>query len=70
MTRGQNTLTIDLHGEDQGDNAANQLPALPLGDILVVRASHNELAAHEMVLNALDKEVRGNCVWRLPSAER
>jgi DNA polymerase-3 subunit epsilon len=64
MTRGQNSLSMDLHTEDR-DSAAEQALVLPLGEILVYRASADELAAHELVLNSLDKEVRGTCIWRV-----
>ena len=40
------------------------LEAGPLGDILVLPASADELAEHENVLAALDKGVKGECVWR------
>ncbi|EJN09322.1 DNA polymerase III subunit epsilon [Herbaspirillum sp. YR522] len=64
MTRGQNTLTMDLgSSEDQAANAL-ALEATPLADIIVIAASDEELALHEGVLNQLDKEVRGACVWR------
>jgi DNA polymerase-3 subunit epsilon len=44
---------------------------VPLGEIIVVAASGDELAAHEEVLVGLDKGVKGNCVWRAytPKAE-
>lgn len=62
MTRGQNSLTMDVaveasSGGDLGD-------AGPLGEIIVVAASADELAAHEDVLAGLDKNVKGSCVWR------
>lgn len=64
MTRGQNTLTMDLgSSEDQAADAL-ALEATPLADIIVLAASDEELALHEGVLNQLDKEVRGACVWR------
>ena len=64
MTRGQNSLTIDLHATDHAAHGGDETLGLPLGEILVVSASEGEIAAHELVLNALDKEVRGTCVWR------
>lgn len=64
MTRGQNSLTIDLEVQEtatQGDDGAT---AGAMAEVLVLRASEEELAAHELVVNSLDKEVRGSCIWR------
>jgi DNA polymerase-3 subunit epsilon len=64
MTRGQESLTIDLadmHGAE-GEGAAASL--MPLADIVVLPAGAEELAEHEAVLTQLDKEAKGNCVWR------
>ena len=36
----------------------------PLGEIIVVAAALDELAEHDLVLAALDKGVKGECVWR------
>ena len=62
MTRGQNTLSMDVEVEANGGGIV--LEAGPLGDILVLPASADELAAHDDVLAALDKGVKGECVWR------
>ncbi|WP_156895515.1 DNA polymerase III subunit epsilon [Massilia putida] len=62
MTRGQNTLSMDVEVESGGGGLV--LEAGPLGDILVLPASADELAEHENVLGALDKGVKGECVWR------
>ena len=65
MTRGQNTLSMDLHeapGADLAIDAAAQ--ALELGAIRVLAASADELLAHEALLSSLDKEVHGKSVWR------
>ncbi len=63
MTRGQDSLSMDLHAEAAATEG-EALPILPLGEIVVVRASEDELSAHEKLLDSLDKEVRGTCVWR------
>jgi len=68
MTRGQNSLTIDLHVEDHADHGDDSLLRVALADVIVVRAGADELEAHELVLNSLDKEVRGTCVWRAQPA--
>jgi len=62
MTRGQNSLTMDVEEETSSDGEA--LEIVPLGEIIVVAASNDELAEHDTVLAGLDKSVKGNCVWR------
>ncbi|MBD8542784.1 DNA polymerase III subunit epsilon [Oxalobacteraceae sp. CFBP 8761] len=62
MTRGQNSLTMDVEEETSNDGEA--LEIVPLGEIIVVTASSDELAEHDTVLAGLDKSVKGNCVWR------
>jgi DNA polymerase-3 subunit epsilon len=67
MTRGQETLTIDI-----------AVPATPAGSVAgapfagcagavapirVLAPSADELAAHQAYLAALDKDSRGRCVW-------
>ena len=68
MTRGQNSLTIDLHVEEQPGQGNDALASLALAEVLVLRASAEEREAHELLLNGLDKEVRGACVWRTEPA--
>lgn len=62
MTRGQDSLVMDMAGSGSGGDAEridlSQL-ALPL-----VELSTDELAAHDAYLAALDKEVKGSCIWR------
>jgi len=62
MTRGQNSLSMDVEPEETGGGLL--LDAVPLGEIIVVQASGDELAAHEELLVGLDKGVKGDCVWR------
>lgn len=69
MTRGQNTLIIEQ----------DELPQPKLGEdgrarerkpLLVRRATDDELADHERVLAAIDKESKGACIWLpKPAAE-
>lgn len=66
MTRGQNSLTMDVEEETNNDGEA--LEIVPLGEIIVVAASSDELAEHDTVLAGLDKSVKGNCVWRTYAA--
>ena len=66
MTRGQNSLSMDLGAEPVPLDAVDQAAQLlELRDIRVLRASADELAAHEAMLQGLDKEVRGKSVWRM-----
>lgn len=62
MTRGQDSLTMDLQvgGEGYEANGAG----IPIADILVVPPTADELAEHELLLNALEKEAKGSVVWR------
>ncbi|KXU88513.1 DNA polymerase III subunit epsilon [Paraburkholderia monticola] len=69
MTRGQESLVIDMLGEAQagGDTHAPRV-ALDSLELIVLAASDDENAAHEAVLDGLDKEVKGASVWRLEPA--
>jgi DNA polymerase-3 subunit epsilon len=67
MTRGQNSLTMDVEEETTHDGEA--LEIVPLGDIIVLHASADEVAEHEIVLAGLDKSVKGQCVWRNVGAQ-
>jgi DNA polymerase-3 subunit epsilon len=62
MTRGQNSLTMDVAAE--AGSVSELEDAGPLGEIIVVAASADEEAAHETVLAGLDKNVKGSCIWR------
>jgi DNA polymerase-3 subunit epsilon len=62
MTRGQNMLSMDVETEQAG--GGELIEAGPLGEIIVFSAADDELAEHEKVLAALDKGVKGECVWR------
>lgn len=64
MTRGQNSLTIDLGGQEV-DNDGIVLAVVEIADILVLPATEEELAEHELTIAGLDKEVRGKSLWRL-----
>ncbi|MDB5855983.1 MAG: dnaQ [Herminiimonas sp.] len=64
MTRGQNSLAMDLGGEDEEAVIGADLQAMPLREIIVLAPSEDELAQHEAVLSSLDKEVKGVSLWR------
>jgi DNA polymerase-3 subunit epsilon len=69
MTRGQNSLTIDLAGGGTDNADGTMADLLPLAEIIVLQATEEELADHEALLDKLDKEVKGSCVWRAVPAE-
>jgi DNA polymerase-3 subunit epsilon len=64
MTRGQNSLAMDLGAEGEEAEERGDLQAMPLPEIIVLAASVDELAQHETMLNSLDKEVKGVSLWR------
>lgn len=62
MTRGQDSLVIELGGSEAGVQGEQvNLTAL---DLPLVSISEADAAAHEAYLDGLDKEVKGTCVWR------
>ncbi|CUI09413.1 DNA polymerase III subunit epsilon [Massilia antarctica] len=62
MTRGQNSLSMDV--EDESAGGGGTLEAVALAEVIVLAASADELAEHDSVLGGLDKAVKGNCIWR------
>lgn len=64
MTRGQDSLVIDLGG------AAAEYEDMPvdLSRLHVLAASETEAAAHEAVLDGIEKEFRSVSVWRRATA--
>jgi DNA polymerase-3 subunit epsilon len=64
MTRGQNTLSMDL--ADPTELAVDQAgeAALPMAAIIVLPAAEDELMQHELALDGIDKEIRGTALWR------
>lgn len=63
MTRGQNSLTIDLVVPEVSDDGAT-LEAVPIADVVLLMATTEELLEHEVVVKSLDKEVKGKSLWR------
>jgi DNA polymerase-3 subunit epsilon len=61
MTRGQDSLIMDAGGAPAA--AAAQLSRAGL-ELVVLKASAEELAAHEEQLAAIDKASGGACLWR------
>ena len=67
MTRGQDSLTMDLDMHElASDGNGGQAK---IADILVLPPLEEELLAHEAVLKSLDKEAKGTCLWRQLSAD-
>ncbi|QYF93211.1 DNA polymerase III subunit epsilon [Massilia sp. PAMC28688] len=62
MTRGQNSLSMDV--EEESAAGGGLLETVALAEIVILRASAEELADHESLLAGLDKAVKGSCVWR------
>lgn len=68
MTRGQNSLTIDLAAPEVNVVAGEMEEIAPPAEIVVMQASAEELAEHEALLDRLDKEAKGSCIWRAATA--
>jgi DNA polymerase-3 subunit epsilon len=66
MTRGQESLVIDMLGEMPAAGTGHAL-RIALDDLQlpVLVASAEELSAHLAVLDDLDKAVKGTSVWRV-----
>jgi DNA polymerase-3 subunit epsilon len=63
MTRGQETLVMDLDSpRDAGDSAGGATGERVA--LRVLRATDEELAAHEKLLDDIAKESKGRCIWR------
>lgn len=70
MTRGQESLVIDMIGESatSGDAHAPGV-ALDALELPVIVASDEELVEHQALLDGLDKSIKGTSVWRLQAAD-
>lgn len=65
LTRGQDALLIDVVETDVGGHAGAAALDLSSFDLPVLTASEQELAAHEDVLNQIDKASKGKTIWRM-----
>jgi len=63
MTRGQESLTIDIATAPALTSMVEATMHAVRGALIVVLPTPEELAAHAEYLAALDKESRGRCVW-------
>ena len=61
MTRGQNSLEIEFDAPPVNQARAS---GVVRGALTVVRATEEELAAHDRVLGEITKEAKGKCLWR------
>ncbi|WP_186196351.1 DNA polymerase III subunit epsilon [Burkholderia gladioli] len=70
MTRGQESLVIDMLGDGDDEGGASGTARISLATLAlpVLAASEDELAAHLAQLDDLDKSVKGACVWRKEDA--
>lgn len=64
MTRGQNSLTIDLTTTEAAADSIGAAAGAPLADIIVLAASADEEREHEALIAGLDAQVKGKSVWR------
>jgi len=62
MTRGQNTLMIEPDAAPRVQTGKGGVP-VERKPLLVRRASEEEIADHQRVLAAIDKETKGACIW-------
>jgi len=60
MTRGQDSLVIDVLADD---SLASNFGPVDLGQLVAVTVAPEELAAHEALLDAIGKETRALPVW-------
>ena len=66
MTRGQESLVMDL---ETPAAAAITAAAVDIASLVIVRATDEEIAAHERMLDGIDKEAAGGSLWRRQSGD-
>ena len=64
LTRGQNSLMMEIHGSGTGEDGAEQID-LTRYELPVLMANDSEVAAHEKVLADIDKSSKGKTVYRV-----
>jgi len=72
MTRGQETLTMDIAAPALPGAGALAAAGLAAGNRLplrIVAPTEDELVAHQAYLDALDRDSKGRCVWLALSRE-
>jgi len=66
MTRGQESLIVE---EDDAPRDADGAPArLDTSQLVVLRATPAELAAHDKLLDGIEKEAKRGTIWRMLAA--
>ena len=67
MTRGQESLIIDLGGAQSGGGTRSSVKPTSgqpgLAPQLIRRASDQEVAEHERILATIEQASKGNCLW-------
>jgi DNA polymerase-3 subunit epsilon len=63
MTRGQESLTIDIAQPVAVPGVLPSFAARVRGALVVLLPDEHEIEAHRAYLEALDRESRGRCVW-------
>ena len=66
MTRGQNSLMIEPDDSVPQTNLGADGKQRERKPLIVRQATTEELADHERLLTAIDKESKGSCVWLRP----
>lgn len=63
LTRGQNSFSMEI--EVSSDSEGNKVDLAALAsEMIVLPASAEEIAAHEAVLDGIDKQSKGATIWR------
>ena len=65
LTRGQNSLMMDMGDSSQQGESDAPMVNLSTFDLPVLAANDQEMSEHEKVLDGLDKASKGKTVWRL-----
>ena len=68
LTRGQNSLVMDMGGPVQTSDDEPMVD-LRIFDLQVVAANDEEMDEHEKMLSILDKASQGKTVWRIETRE-
>ena len=69
MTRGQNSLSMELTADDNATGQESGGEMIALAEIIVLQADDEEVALHEVALGALAKELRGIALWHRDAAQ-
>jgi DNA polymerase-3 subunit epsilon len=64
LTRGQNSLMMEIHGSGTGGDGAKQID-LSGYELPVLMANDSEVAEHDKVLVEIDKSSKGKTVYRM-----